>query len=29
MELTALLIPASDSSYVALNPETGATTQVR
>jgi predicted RNase H-like HicB family nuclease len=27
MELTAVLIPASEGGYVALNPETGTTTQ--
>lgn len=27
MELTAVLTPADDSSSVALNPETGTTTQ--
>jgi predicted RNase H-like HicB family nuclease len=27
MELTAVLIPAEESGYFALNPETGTTTQ--
>ncbi len=27
MELTALLTPAEEGGYVALNPETGTTTQ--
>ena len=27
MELTAVLIPASEGGFVALNPETGTTTQ--
>jgi predicted RNase H-like HicB family nuclease len=27
MELSAILIPASEGGYVALNPETGTTTQ--
>ena len=27
MELTAVLTPAEESGYVALNPETGTTTQ--
>ena len=27
MELTAILTPAEEGGYVALNPETGATTQ--
>lgn len=27
MELTAVLIPAEEGGYVALNPETGTTTQ--
>ena len=27
MELTAVLTPAEDGGYVALNPETGTTTQ--
>ena len=27
MELTAVLSPAEDGGYVALNPETGTTTQ--
>ncbi|MBB1077761.1 type II toxin-antitoxin system HicB family antitoxin [Rhodoferax sp. 4810] len=27
MELTAVLTPASEGGYVALNPETGTTTQ--
>ena len=27
MELTAVLTPAEEGSYVALNPETGTTTQ--
>ena len=27
MELTAVLTPAEDGGYIALNPETGTTTQ--
>ena len=27
MELTAILTPASEGGYIALNPETGTTTQ--
>jgi len=27
MELTAVLIPAEEGGYIALNPETGTTTQ--
>jgi len=27
MELTAVLIPASEGGFVALNPETGSTSQ--
>lgn len=27
MQLTAVLIPAAEGGYVALNPETGTTTQ--
>lgn len=27
MELTAVLIPAPEGGYIALNPETGTTTQ--
>jgi hypothetical protein len=27
MELTAVLTPADESGYIALNPETGTTTQ--